>query len=93
MIRSFADKRAVTIFLGEDARELPPNIRNRARTRLLAIHAARSLDDLRAPPGNRLQALRGDRKGQYSVRINRQWRVCFFWIDGHAHEVRIVDYH
>lgn len=64
-----------------------------ANRKLLQIHNARSLDDLRAPPGNRLEALAGARKGQHSIRINDQWRVCFRWKDGDAFEVEIVDYH
>lgn len=64
-----------------------------ARRKLLYLHRARSLQDLRVPPGNRLEALRGDRKGQHSIRINDQWRICFIWRDGDAHDVEIVDYH
>ena len=64
-----------------------------ARRRLLYLNQARALDHLRVPPGNRLEALKGDRKGQHSIRINDQWRICFRWSDGHAFEVEIVDYH
>jgi len=64
-----------------------------ARRKLLYLHRARRLDDLRAPPGNRLEALRGDRKGQHSIRINDQWRICFRWDEGNAYDVEIVDYH
>jgi proteic killer suppression protein len=64
-----------------------------ARRKLLMLHRAMRLDDLRSPPGNRLEALKGDRIGQYSIRINDQWRVCFRWIDGNAEDVEIVDYH
>ncbi len=64
-----------------------------ARRKLLLLHRAKSLDDLRVPPGNRLEALRGNRKGQYSIRINEQWRICFLWDQGDAHDVEIVDYH
>lgn len=64
-----------------------------ARMRLLGLNIATSLDDLRVPPGNRLEALKGDRKGQHSIRINTQWRVCFVWHNEHAYEVEIVDYH
>ena len=64
-----------------------------ARRKLLLLHRAKSLDDLRVPPGNRLEALRGNRKGQYSIRINDQWRICFVWVQGDARDVEIVDYH
>lgn len=64
-----------------------------ARRKLLYLHRARTLDDLKQPPGNRLEALKGDRKGQHSIRINDQWRICFKWSDGDVHEVEIVDYH
>ena len=93
MIKSFADKRAAAVFAGHAVRGLPMQIQRRARARLLAIEAAGRLDDLRAPPGNRLEVLRGGRRGQYSVRVNEQWRICFVWRDGDAWEVEIVDYH
>ena len=64
-----------------------------ARRKLLLLHRAKSLDDLRVPPGNRLEALRGNRKGQHSIRINDQWRICFVWAQGDARDVEIVDYH
>ena len=64
-----------------------------ARRKLLLLHRAKSLDDLRVPPGNRLEALRGNRKGQYSIRINDQWRICFLWVQGDVRDVEIVDYH
>jgi proteic killer suppression protein len=93
VIRSFADKRTAAIFVGHAVRNLPPQIQARARAKLLAINAAVQLDDLRAPPGNRLEALRGDREGQQSIRINDQWRICFVWREGEAWDVEIVDYH
>lgn len=68
-------------------------IERSARRKLLYLHQARTLQDLRIPPGNRLEALKADRKGQYSIRINDQWRICFRWFDGNAYEVEIVDYH
>jgi len=68
-------------------------IERQARRKLLYLHRAQTLRDLMAPPGNRLEALKGDRKGQHSIRINDQWRICFRWSDGHAYEVEIVDYH
>ena len=93
MIRSFADKRTAAIFAGHAVRGLPASIQQRARMKLVTIDAAGRLDDLRSPPGNRLEALRGNRRGQHSIRINDQWRVCFVWRDGAAWEIEIVDYH
>lgn len=93
MIKSFADKRTVAIFLGQAVRGMPVHIQQRARSKLLVIDAAKRLDDLRAPPGNRLEALRGDRKGQHSIRVNNRWRVCFLWRDGDTWDVELADYH
>jgi toxin HigB-1 len=93
MIKSFADKRTAAIFVGYFVRDLPQQIQRRARAKLLAVDAAKQLDDLRVPPGNRLEALRADRAGQHSIRINDQWRVCFVWRDGEAWDAEIVDYH
>ena len=93
MIKSFADKRAAAIFAGFGVKGLPPEIQQRARAKLLAIDAAAQIDDLRVPPGNHLEALRGDRQGQHSIRVNSQWRVCFAWRDGDAWDVEIVDDH
>jgi toxin HigB-1 len=93
VIRSFADKRTAAIFAGYAVRDLPWQIQRRARAKLLTIDAARRLDDLCMPPGNRLEALRGDRQGQHSIRINDQWRICFVWKDAEAWDVEIADYH
>ncbi|MDF2095634.1 type II toxin-antitoxin system RelE/ParE family toxin [Aquibaculum arenosum] len=93
MIRSFADKRTAAIFAGYAVRGFPQQIQQRVRAKLLAIDAAKVLDDLRLPPGNRLEALRGDRHGQFSIRVNDQWRVCFAWRENAAWDVEIVDYH
>ena len=93
MIKSFADKRTAAVFAGHAIRGLPMQIQRRTRAKLLMIEAASRLNDLRVPPGNRLEALRGDRRGQYSIRVNEQWRICFVWRDGEAWEVAIVDYH
>ena len=93
VIRSFADKRTAAVFAGHAVRRMPAQIQPRARSKLPAIDAAILLDDLRAPPGNRLEALRGNRRGQYAVRIKDQWRICFEWRDGDAWDVEIVDYH
>lgn len=93
MIRTFADKRSAAIFEGRAVRSLSVEVQRRARVKLLMIDASRRLQDLRAPPGNRLEALRGDRDGRYSIRVNQRWRVCFLWRDGDAWEVEVVDYH
>ncbi|MBM3567855.1 MAG: type II toxin-antitoxin system RelE/ParE family toxin [Alphaproteobacteria bacterium] len=93
MIRSFRGLEAARIWRGEVGRRLPRDIQDRALRKLRQIHAAASLDDLRNPPGNRLEALKADRQGQWSVRVNDQWRICFEWDRGDAFEVDIVDYH
>jgi proteic killer suppression protein len=93
MIVSFRDLEAATIWDGRRSRRLPPDIQAAALRKLRLINNARTLDDLRVPPGNRLKALGRDRRGQYAIRINDQWRICFVWRDGHAHQVEIVDYH
>ena len=84
---------AERLFAGETVRQLPPDIQRRARMRLQRVVAATALNDLRVPPSHRLEALRGDRQGQYSIRINDQWRVCFVWTDQGAMEIEITDYH
>ena len=93
MIRSFADKRTAALLTGHMVRDLPNQIQRRARAKLLAIDAAKLLEDLRVPPGNRLEALHGDRHGQRSIRINDQWRICFEWRESTAWNVEVVDYH
>lgn len=93
MIRSFSDKRTAAIFAGYAVRNLPRQLQQRAREKLLMLDAAGELNDLRTPPGNRLEALRGNRGGQYSIRINDQWRICFVWNSGDISDVEIVDYH
>ena len=93
MIRSFADKDTDALFNGQRVRRLPPDILVRALAMLRRIDAASLLSDLAIPPGNQLEALKRDRHGQHSVRINGQWRVCFVWRDGDAFDVEIVDYH
>ncbi len=92
MIRSFRDRRTESLFYDQDVPRFRA-IERTARRKLLFLHRARQLDDLKVPPGNRLEALKGDRKGQHSVRINDQWRVCFRWKNGDAYDVEIVDYH
>jgi len=93
MIRSFADKETKRIFQQVRSKKLPENIQRRAQRKLLIIDAAVHMDDLRVPPGNRLEKLSGDREGQYSIRINQQWRICFHWENGNAYQVEITDYH
>ena len=93
MIKSFADKATAAIFAGELVRRLPQDIQGIARRKLKLIDAVSKVDELRIPPGNRLEMLSGNRVGQWSIRINEQWRICFKWEDGHAAEVEIVDYH
>jgi proteic killer suppression protein len=92
MIKTFASKDAQALFGGESVRRFT-NIEKAARRKLELLEAATILDELRVPPGNRLEALKGDRKGQHSIRINDQFRVCFRWNDGHAYDVEICDYH
>lgn len=92
MIKSFAD--ADTRNIAEDIRVRRfESIERAAQKKLMILNAAPSLDALKVPPGNRLEALKGDRAGQFSIRINDQWRICFRWIDGHPHDVEICDYH
>ena len=93
MIRSFADKDTAMLFQLESPRRLPETILRSALRKLAIIDAAVTLLDLTAPPGNRLEKLSGNRTGQYSIRINDQWRICFEWIDNDAYNVEIVDYH
>ena len=93
MIKSFADKATAAVFAGEQVRRLPPEVQQAARRKLKFIDAATTLDALRVPPGNRLEALRGERKGRHSIRINEQWRICFRWEADGAALVEIVDYH
>ena len=93
MIKSFADAETARIWSGRRSRRLPWEIQPLALRKLRMLNQARTLADLRVPPGNRLEALKGERRGQYSIRINRQWRICFRWQEGAAQDVAIVDYH
>ena len=93
MIRSFADKETERIWNGLRSRKLPPEIQDRARNKLRLLNRAKSIDDLRNPPSNRLHQMDRDRVGQHSISINGQWRICFVWKDGAATSVEIVDYH
>jgi len=92
MIEGFACAETENIFQGWRSRRLPADIQRTARRKLLQVHAATQLQEMTVPPGNRLEALKGGRAGQHSIRINDQWRICFRWESG-AHEVEIVDYH
>jgi proteic killer suppression protein len=93
VIRSFADKETEKVWTRYRSKALPSDLQRIALRKLTQIHLATNLDDLRVPPGNRLEKLHGDREGQHSIRINVQYRVCFTWEDGDAYEVEIVDYH
>jgi proteic killer suppression protein len=93
MIRSFRNKETERIWRGQRSRNLPGDVQNRALRKLRQVDASLTLEDLRNPPGNHLEALKADRAGRWSIRINDQWRICFRWSDGEAHDVEIVDYH
>jgi proteic killer suppression protein len=93
MIRSFANAETQRYFATGKSRRLPPEILKRAAMRLTQLNGAASVEDMRFPPSNRLEALRGDRKGQWSIRINNQWRICFRFADGDVFDVEIADYH
>ena len=93
MIKSFASKETAAVFTGLAVRRWPLELQQTARRKLMQIDSASQLDELRIPPGNRLEALKGNRKGEWSIRINDQWRICFRWENGEAMDVVIVDYH
>lgn len=93
MIKSFADRDTERLFHRERVRRYPAVLQRHILRKLVALDAAEALDDLRVPPGNQLEKLKGDRAGQYSIRVNDQWRICFGWAGGHAHDVELVDYH
>lgn len=93
MIRSFADKATERLWHRDKVPSVDPRVQKTAIRKLTQIHAARFLDSLRVPPGNRLESLKGDRMGQYSIRVNDQWRICFTWTEGGAENVELVDYH
>ncbi len=93
MIRSFAGKETERIWQGQRSRKFPGDIQDRALRKLRQRNASLTLDDLRNPPGNRLELLKGNRVGQWSIRINDQWRICFRWDNGEAHDVEVADYH
>lgn len=93
MIKGFADKRTENFWRTGRSKNVPSNVQRVALRKLVMLDDAVMLEDLKAPPGNRLEAPKGDRKGQHSIRVNDQFRVCFAWRDGHAYFVEIVDYH
>jgi toxin HigB-1 len=93
VIRSFGDSRTEQLWLTGKSKKFPPDLIRSALRKLLLIQSAGRLDDLRVPPGNRLEALKADREGQFSIRINDQCRICFVWTDGDAFDVEITDYH
>ncbi len=93
MIKTFASKETEKLFQREVSRVLSSDIQRKARQKLEILDAAEKLDDLRVPPGNRLEKLNGNREGQHSIRINQQWRICFRWKNGDCYNVEIVDYH
>jgi proteic killer suppression protein len=93
VIKSFGDRDTKRLSDREPVRRYPADLRRTMLRKLVALDAAEALEDLRVPPGNRLEKLKGDRAGQHSIRVNDQWRICFRWKDGDAHEVEIVDYH
>ena len=93
MIKTFANKETEKLFQREVSRMFPPDIQRKARLKLEILDAVERLDDLKVPPGNRLEKLSGNREGQYSIRVNQQWRICFQWKDGDCYEGEIGDYH
>ncbi len=93
MIRTFADRRTRDLFLTGKARRFPADIARRAVRKLEYVDLAERLEDLKVPPGNRLHALKDDRRGQHAISINDQWRVCFHFVDGDAYDVEVCDYH
>jgi toxin HigB-1 len=93
MIKTFADRRTADLYRTGRAKRFPPDVASRATRKLEYVDLASRLDDLKVPPGNRLHALEGDRKGQHSISINDQWRVCFRFVDGDAYDVEVCDYH
>ena len=93
MIATFRDNDAELLWRTGKSRRIPANLRRIAVRKLMILNAALTLDNLRVPPGNHLEELQADRRGQHSIRLNDQYRICFVWLDGNAHDVEIVDYH
>ena len=93
MIRSFSDRHTEAVFRRQRVSRFPNDIQRKAQMKLMILNNSTNINDLRTPPGNRLEKLSGNRSGQYSIRVNDQWRVCFEWLDGDAWSVELVDYH
>lgn len=93
MIKSFKTREEAKLFRREFSKKFPPDIQKMALRKLWMINAAANINDLRVPPSNHLEALKGDRKGEYSIRINKKWRICFKWINENAYDLEITDYH
>ena len=93
VVKTFADKRTAELFVRGTARGFPPDVARRAARKIEYVDLATRLDDLKTPPGNRLHALRGDRRGQHAIAVNDQWRICFRFVDGDAFDVQVCDYH
>ncbi|NVK20614.1 MAG: type II toxin-antitoxin system RelE/ParE family toxin [Methylocystaceae bacterium] len=93
MIKTFSDKRALAIFARKRIKGVSVELQRKALQKLRLLNKVNDVEELRIPPGNRLERLSGDRNGQYSIRVNQQWRICFHWIDCHAENVELVDYH
>lgn len=93
MIESFSCRETAALWQGKRCRRIPADLQSRALQKLILLHSATRLENLRIPPSNRLELLKGDRAGQHSIRINDQWRICFHWTGQHATSVAIVDYH
>ena len=93
MIRSFKDKRCAAIFAEKRVRKFDVDLQRHVLRKLQQLDAVDDIEEMRIPPGNRLERLIGDRDGQYSIRVNRRWRICFIWLEGHAEAVELIDYH
>jgi proteic killer suppression protein len=93
LIRSFKDKETEKVWRQIFSKKFPPDIQQRSLRKLIMLNISRSLEDLKIPPSNQLEMMKGDRKKEYSIRINKQWRICFEWESGHAFNVQITDYH
>ena len=93
MIKTFADKTTVAIFAGQKVKRIEANLQQAAKRKLDVLNAVADVEELRVPPSNKLEKLGGNRNGQWSIRVNKQWRICFYWEDDNAWEVEFVDYH
>ena len=93
MIKTYRDRDTEAVAQRRRVGKFPQDVQRRAQRKLMILNNATTINDLRIPPGNRLEALSGDRRGQHSIRVNEQWRICFVWSEGEAHQVEIVDYH